>query len=95
MLHLDVSAYKSPVYAIPGGAQFTKIFFVFFGFFRNRFVCFGCFDTCSKHRKKPKDKFFDFTKQKRKTTETDCVSVLFGQTENIFVCFEDTLLEQS
>ncbi len=32
----------------------VKIFLVCFGLFRNRYVYFGCFDTCSKHRNKPK-----------------------------------------
>jgi hypothetical protein len=40
----------------------------------NRYVYFGCFDTCSKHRNKPKqtEKFiFWFRETNRKTTETD------------------------
>jgi hypothetical protein len=60
--------------------QSLQIFFVSFGYFRNRFVCFSCFNTCSKHRYKPKIIFL----VSQKKTETDCVSV---QTESIFCLF--------
>jgi hypothetical protein len=50
-------------------------------------VCFGCFDTCSKHRNKPKKIFFGFVKQ----TETQPKQTEFWfflvQTENIFFLF--------
>jgi hypothetical protein len=37
-----------------------QFFLFFFRFFRNRFVCFSCFDKCSKHRNKPKKYSFWF-----------------------------------
>ncbi len=64
-----------------------KIFFGCFGLFRNRYVYFGCFDTCSKHRNKPKNLFFGFVKQ----TETQPKQIEFRffsvRTENIFCLF--------
>jgi hypothetical protein len=62
-----------------------QTFFCLFRFSRNRFVCFGCFDMCSKHRNKPKNRFFWFHETNRKTTETDCVSVLFGSNRKYFL----------
>jgi hypothetical protein len=38
-------------------------FFRFFGLFRNRSVCFGCFETGPKHRNKPKKIVIGFAKQ--------------------------------
>jgi hypothetical protein len=35
----------------------------FFGLFRNRSVCFGCFETGPKHRNKPKKIVIGFAKQ--------------------------------
>jgi hypothetical protein len=40
-----------------------SLFSVSFGFFRNKSVCFGCFETGPKHRNKPKKIFFGFAKQ--------------------------------
>jgi len=64
-----------------------KNFLVCFGLFRNRYVYFGCFDTCSKHRNKPKKLFFGFVKQ----TETQPKQIEFRffsvRTENIFCLF--------
>jgi hypothetical protein len=64
-----------------------NIFLVCFGLFRNRYVYFGCFDTCSKHRNKPKKLFFGFVKQ----TETQPKQIVFRffsvRTENIFCLF--------
>ncbi len=58
-----------------------------FGSFRNSSVCFGCFDTGSKHRNKPKKKIFGFTKQ----TETNAKQILFRfvsvRTEKFFFSF--------
>ncbi len=65
----------------------VEIFFVGFGFFRNKFVCFGCFDTCSKHRNKPKKKFFGFTKQTEKQPKQILFRFFSVQTENIFCLF--------
>jgi hypothetical protein len=69
---------------------------IFFGLFRNRSVCFGCFDMDSKHRNEPKqtEKIIDwFRETNRKSTETDRVSVSFGSNRNFFfICFEDTLV---
>jgi hypothetical protein len=62
------------------------VFFLrFFGLFRNRFVCFGCFETDPKHRNKPKKCFISFAKQTEnqpKQIEFRFVSV---RTEH-FVC---------
>ncbi len=41
-------------------------------------VCFGCFDTGSKHRNNPRKKFVWFRARNWKTTKTDWVSVRFG-----------------
>ncbi len=58
-----------------------------FGSFRNCSVCFGCFDTGSKHRNKRKKKFIGFTKQ----TETNAKQILFRfvsvRTEIFFFSF--------
>ncbi len=58
-----------------------------FGSFRNSSVCFGCFDKGSKHRNKPKNFFFGFTKQ----TETNAKQILFRfvsvHTEKFFFSF--------
>jgi hypothetical protein len=86
VLHLGVSAYKSTVYAIPEEYSLQKIFCLF-RFFRNRFVCFGCFDTCSKHRNKPKKKFFGFMKQTEKQSKQIVFRFFSVQTENIFCLF--------
>jgi hypothetical protein len=73
VLHLDVFACKSPVYRLNLEEHSLQIFLVCFGYFRNRFVCFSCFDMCSTHRNKPKIIFLVSRK-----TLTDCVSDLFG-----------------
>jgi hypothetical protein len=97
VLHLDVCRVclqknKSPVYAIPRGAKFT-IFFCLFRFFRNRFVCFGCFDMCSKHRNKPKNNFFLVSRNKPKNNRNRlCFGSFRFKPKIFFVCFEDTLL---
>ncbi len=63
-----------------------------FGSFRNSSVCFGCFDTGSKHRNKPKKNFFWFHQTNRNKRKTDLVSVCFGSNRNFFFFhFEDTL----
>jgi hypothetical protein len=64
----------------------------FFGLFRNKPVCFGCFETGPKHRNKPKKIVIGFAKQTEnepKQIEFRYVSV---RTEKKFVCFEDTLV---
>jgi hypothetical protein len=66
-----------------------QIFPVCFDFFENRYVCFGCFGTCSKHRNKPK--FFSFRESDWKTTETDLVSVLFSSNRKYFLFVSRTL----
>jgi hypothetical protein len=56
--------------------NFTAFFhnlFVFFGLFRNRSVCFDCFDIDPKHRNEPKQTekiIYWFREKNRKTTET-------------------------
>jgi hypothetical protein len=48
-------------------------YFVFFGLFQNRSVCFSCFDIDPKHRNKPKQTkkiIYWFRETNRKTTET-------------------------
>jgi hypothetical protein len=62
-------------------------FFVCFGFFQNKFVCFGCSDTCSKHRNKPKKKIFGFTKQTEKQPKQIVFRFFSVQTKNIFCLF--------
>jgi hypothetical protein len=62
-------------------------FLVCFGFFRNSFVCFDCFDTYSKHRNKPKNSFFDFTKQTEKQPKQIVFRFFSVQTENKFCLF--------
>jgi hypothetical protein len=51
------------------------IYFIsfFFGLFRNRSVCFGCFDIDPKHRNEPKQTekiIYWFHETNQKTTET-------------------------
>jgi hypothetical protein len=53
--------------------EFFLFLMYFFGLFRNRSVCFGCFETGPKHGNKPKKIVIGF----EKWTETDWVSVLF------------------
>ncbi len=59
----------------------------FFGLFRQSFVCFGCFDTCPKHRKKTEKNFW--------FRETNRNRLSFGlfwyEPKKKFDCFEDTL----
>jgi hypothetical protein len=50
-----------------------RVVSVCFGLIRNSSVCFGCFDTGSKHRNKPKILVFGFTKQ----TETQPKQILY------------------
>ncbi len=50
-------------------------------------VCFGCFDTGSKHRNKPKF-FFWFHATNRNKRETDLVSVCFGSNRIFFFSFQ-------
>jgi hypothetical protein len=64
-----------------------KIFSLFFGLFRNRYVYFGCIDTCSKHRNKPKNIFFGFVKQTEKQPKQIDFRFFSVQTENIFCLF--------
>ncbi len=65
----------------------VKNVLVCFGLFRNRYVFFGCFETCSKHPNKPEKLFFGFVKQ----TETQPKHIEFRffsvRTENIFCLF--------
>ncbi len=73
VLHLDVFDYKSPVYAIPGEAQFTQfILFVSVYFETGLFVLVVSMSIRN-------------TETNRKTTETDCVSVLFGSNRKYFL----------
>jgi hypothetical protein len=71
VLHLEVSFYTSLCQTLE--VDELHVFFGFFrlsfDLFRNGFVCFGCFDTGSKHGNKSKqtEKKFYFAKQ----TETD------------------------
>ena len=44
----------------------------------------NCFDTCSKHRNKSKNKFFGFTKQTEKQPKQNVFRFYSVQTENIF-----------
>jgi hypothetical protein len=47
-------------------------YFIFFGLFQNRSVCFGCFDIDPKHRNEPKQTekiIYWFRETNRKTTE--------------------------
>jgi hypothetical protein len=61
---------------------------VIFGLFRNRYVCFGCFQTGPKQQNKPKKYIFGFTKQ----TEKQPKQIEFRFEPKIkFVCFKDTL----
>jgi hypothetical protein len=65
------------------------ILFLFFGLFRNRSVCFGCFDIDPKHQKEPKQTekiIYWFHETNRKTTETGQVSVCFGSNRK-FILF--------
>jgi hypothetical protein len=60
-----------------------------------QYVYFECFDTFSKNGNKPKQTkkyIFGFHKTKRKTIETDNISVVFSSNRKyVLVCFEDTL----
>jgi len=57
------------------------------GFFRNRFVCFSCFDPSSKHRNKSKNIFLGFTKQTEKQPKQNVFQFFSVQSENIFRLF--------
>ncbi len=57
VLHLDVLAYKSAVYAIPGGTQFTN-FFCLFRFFSKQFCLFRLFRYVFETPKQTENKFF-------------------------------------
>ncbi len=49
-LHVCVSVYKSPVHASLYLCVYSKTKLL--GMFRNRYICFRFFDTCSKHQNK-------------------------------------------
>jgi hypothetical protein len=91
VLHLGVSAYKSSVYAIPEEYSF-QIFFSLFRFFSKQVCLFRFFQYVFETPKQTEKEIFWFHETNRKTTETDCVSVLFGSNRKyFFVCFEDTI----
>jgi hypothetical protein len=95
VLHLDVFAYMSPVYAIPGGTQFTN-FFVCFVFFET--VLFFSVVSIRFRNTETNRKivFFCFTKQTEKQPKQIVFRFFSVQTKKIyFVCFEDTLLRGS
>jgi hypothetical protein len=75
---------------------YTVHYFVFFGLFRNRSVCFGCFDIGPKHRNEPKQTekiIYWFRETNQKTTKNRLSFGLFRFEPKIyFICFEDTLL---
>jgi hypothetical protein len=65
-------------------------YFVFFGLFRNRSVCFGCFDIDPKHRNdrnKPKKYFIGFAKQTEKQPKQVEFRFVSIRTENLFCLF--------
>ncbi len=62
-----------------------------FGLLQNSYVCFGCFDICSKHRSKPKLFVIGYTKQTKQTRNRSCFGLFRFEPKIIFVCFEDTL----
>ncbi len=86
VLHLEVSAYKSPAHAVPVGVR-SIFFLICFRLFRNRCFFFSCFDTCSKHRNKPKTLFFGFVKQTEEHTKQIYFRFFSVQIENIFCLF--------
>jgi hypothetical protein len=64
-----------------------------FDMFRKWFVCLCCFKTCSKHRNKPKNLVSGFMKQIETHPKQIGFRFFSVLTENIFVCFGDTLLD--
>jgi hypothetical protein len=74
----------------------SYVFFRFFGLFRNRSVCFGCFETGPKHRNKPKQtekNCYWFRETNRKRNRNRLSFGLFQfEPKKKFVCFEDTLV---
>ncbi len=75
---------KSPVYAIPRGVQFTKLF-LFVSVFTKQICLFRLFRYVFETPKQTEKYFFLFHETNRKTTETDCVSVLFGSNQKYFL----------
>jgi hypothetical protein len=67
-------------------------FFVYFGLFRNRSVCFGCFETYPKHRNKPKNTFLVSRNKPKINRNRLCFGLFRFEPKNFFVCFEDTLM---
>jgi hypothetical protein len=66
---------------------FFRFFLYFFGLFRNRCVCFGCFETDPKHRNKPKKCFISFAKQTEKQPKQIEFRFVSVRTENFFCLF--------
>jgi hypothetical protein len=75
------------------------VIFHFFGLFRNRSVCFGCFDMDPNHRKEPKrtetnrknDLLVSRNKPKNNRNRSSFGLFRF-EPKKKFVCFEDTLI---
>ncbi len=87
VLNLDMSAYKNPAEATPVGVRTVYKFFWFDSVCTKQVCLFRLFRYVFETPNKPKNLFFVSWNRLEKT-ETDFVSV---QTENIFICFEDTL----
>jgi hypothetical protein len=92
VLHLDVSVYNSQccTCACLSTRPHPMLYWYCIkksGLFQNRYVCFGYFDTCSKHRNKVKNLVFGFRKQ----TEKHSRPIKFRYYPKIFLLVSRTL----
>jgi hypothetical protein len=62
-------------------------YFVYFGLFLNRSVCFGCLDIDPKHRNKPKKYFIGFAKQTEKQPKQVEFRFVSVRNEKLFCLF--------
>jgi hypothetical protein len=98
VLHMDVSAYKVTALAVPTAVQCTQyshniFLFVLVCSETHRYVCFGCFNMCSKHRQKTRTSrkiSFLISRNKPKNNRNRFGSFRL-KPKIFFVCCEDTL----
>jgi hypothetical protein len=75
--------------------QFCLVPYVFsicFGLFRNKSVCFGCFEMGPKHRNKPKKYFLVSRNKPKMNLNRLCFGLFRFEPKKRFFCFEDTLI---
>jgi hypothetical protein len=95
VLHLDMFAYMSPVYAIPGGTQFTN-FFLFVSVFFETVLFVSVVSIRVRNTETNRKIVFLVSRNKPKNNRNRlCFGSFRFKPKIFFVCFEDTLLVPS